>query len=70
MIFRLILESDNRKSKNCINVYEDDLEEIFNSRTFCLFEDIEEIKKKGFAKGGSLDNAIVVKEDKILNDVD
>tara|TARA_A100001234_G_scaffold210226_1_gene209764 strand:- start:1546 stop:2466 length:921 start_codon:yes stop_codon:yes gene_type:complete len=54
--------------KNCINVYEDDLEEIFNSRTFCLFEDIEEIKKKGFAKGGSLDNAIVVKEDKILND--
>ena len=54
--------------KNKINVYEDDLLEIYNSRTFCLFEDIELIKKNGLAKGGSLDNAIVVKDDKILND--
>ena len=54
--------------KNKINVYEDDLEEIFNSRTFCLFEDIETIKKNGLAKGGSLDNAVVVKDDKVLND--
>ena len=53
--------------KNQVSVYEDNLDDIFNSRTFCLFEDIEEIKKKGFAKGGSLDNAIVVKDDKILN---
>ena len=54
--------------RNKINVYEDDLEEVFNSRTFCLFEDIEMIKKNGLAKGGSLDNAIVVKGSKILND--
>ena len=53
--------------KNKINIYEDDLNDIFNSRTFCLFEDIENIKKKGFAKGGSLDNAVVVKDDKVLN---
>ena len=53
--------------KNKINVYEDDLVEIYNSRTFCLFEDIELIKKHGLAKGGSLDNAIVVKENEILN---
>ncbi len=53
---------------NKVNVYEDDLEQIFNSRTFCLFEDIETIKKKGLAKGGSLDNAIVVKDNEILND--
>jgi UDP-3-O-[3-hydroxymyristoyl] N-acetylglucosamine deacetylase len=52
---------------NKINVYEDDLTEIFNSRTFCLFEDIEAIKKIGLAKGGSLDNAIVVKNNKIMN---
>jgi len=52
--------------KNKINVYEDDLVEIYNSRTFCLFEDIELIKKNGLAKGGSLDNAIVVKENEIL----
>ena len=36
--------------RNKINVYEDDLTEIFNSRTFCLYEDIEAIKKKGLAK--------------------
>ena len=53
--------------KNKINVYEDDLVEIYNSRTFCLFEDIELIKKNGLAKGVSLDNAIVVKENEILN---
>ena len=56
-----------RNQKNKINIYEDDLNDIFNSRTFCLFEDIENIKKKGFAKGGSLDNAVVVKDDKVLN---
>ena len=53
--------------KNQINVYEDDLSDIFKSRTFCLYEDVEEIKKNGFAKGGSLENAIVVKDNEILN---
>ena len=53
--------------RNKIKVYEDDLADIYNSRTFCLFEDIEQIKKIGLAKGGSLENAIVVKDNKILN---
>ena len=53
--------------KNKVKVYEDDLTDVFNSRTYCLFEDIEFIKKKGLAKGGSLDNAIVIKGNKILN---
>jgi len=53
--------------RNKVNVYENDLSEIFNSRTFCLYEDIEAIKKIGLAKGGSLENAIVVKDDKVLN---
>ena len=53
--------------ENKVNVYEDDLVDIFNSRTFCLFDDVEKIKEKGLAKGGSLDNAIVVKGDEILN---
>ena len=53
--------------KNKVNVYEDDLNDIFNSRTFCLYEDIEKIKKNGLAKGGSLDNAVVVKGTEILN---
>ena len=53
--------------KNKVKVYEDDLTEVYNSRTYCLFEDIEMIKKKGLAKGGSLDNAVVVKNNEILN---
>ena len=53
--------------RNKVKVYEDDLTSIFNSRTFCLFEDIEIIKKNGLAKGGSLENAIVVKDNEILN---
>ena len=50
-----------------MKVYEDDLSDIYNSRTYCLFEDIEIIKKNGLAKGGSLENAIVVKGEEILN---
>ena len=53
--------------KNKVKVYEDDLTDIYNSRTFCLFEDIEKIKKMGLAKGGSLENAVVVKQKEILN---
>jgi len=52
---------------NIVKVYEDDLTDVYNSRTYCLFEDIEFIKKNGLAKGGSLKNAIVVKDNEILN---
>ena len=52
---------------NKVKVYEDDLTDVYNSRTFCLYEDIEFIKKNGLAKGGSLDNAIVVKDNEVLN---
>jgi UDP-3-O-[3-hydroxymyristoyl] N-acetylglucosamine deacetylase len=54
--------------RNKVKVYEDDLSDVYNSRTFCLYEDIEFIKKNGLAKGGSLENAIVVKDNKILNE--
>tara|TARA_B100002052_G_scaffold48417_1_gene41469 strand:- start:1266 stop:2186 length:921 start_codon:yes stop_codon:yes gene_type:complete len=57
-----------KKQRNIINVYETDLKDIFNSRTFCLYEDVEKLKKMNLARGGSLENAIVVKNDKILND--
>ena len=53
--------------KNYINIYMDDLSDMYNSRTFCLFEDIEKLKNLNLAKGGSLDNAIVVKQNEILN---
>ena len=55
----------NQKNKK--NIYIDDLGDMYNSRTFCLFEDVEKLKKIGLAKGGSLDNAIVLKGNEILN---
>ena len=55
------------KQQNTINFQKDELENVSNSRTFCLYEDIEKIKKLGLAKGGSLENAIVVSENKVLN---
>lgn len=56
------------KQKNVINFQKDDLIDVSNSRTFCLYEDIEKIKKIGLAKGGSLDNAVVVDNEKVLNE--
>jgi len=53
--------------RNKIKVFDDDLTDVYNSRTFCLYEDIELIRKNGLAKGGSLKNAIVVKDHEILN---
>ena len=53
--------------KNKINVYENKLSDIYNSRTFCLYEDIENLRKMGLAKGGSLNNAVVVKDNEVLN---
>ena len=53
--------------RNKINIFNDDLSEIYSSRTFCLYEDVEKLRKAGFAQGGSLENAIVVDEKKVLN---
>ncbi len=55
------------KQKNVIDFQKDNLKDVYSSRTFCLFEDIEKIKKIGLAKGGSLNNAIVVNKDKVMN---
>ena len=53
--------------RNKYKIYEDDLSDVYNSRTYCLFEDIEKIKRNGLAKGGSLENAVVVNDEEILN---
>jgi UDP-3-O-[3-hydroxymyristoyl] N-acetylglucosamine deacetylase len=40
---------------------------IINSRTFVLQEEIEAIRKVGLARGGSLENAVVIGSDEIMN---
>jgi UDP-3-O-[3-hydroxymyristoyl] N-acetylglucosamine deacetylase len=54
--------------RNLVNVFESDLTDIYNSRTFCLFEDVEKLREMGLAKGGNLNNAVVVKNNEILNE--
>ena len=65
IIYRNPLIRTRRKE---FKLSQDKLNEIYNSRTFCLYEDIDHIKSKGLARGGSLDNAIVVKDNEILNE--
>jgi UDP-3-O-[3-hydroxymyristoyl] N-acetylglucosamine deacetylase len=56
-----------RTRRKEIRLSSTNLTAIYNSRTFCLYEDIDQIKSQGLAKGGSLENAIVVAENKILD---
>ncbi len=65
IIYKNQLISRQRKS---ISLSNGGLDPVYNSRTFCLFEDVEKIKRLGLARGGSLENAIVVGADKILNE--
>ena len=54
--------------RNLIKVFESDLTDVYNSRTFCLYEDVEKLKAMGLAKGGNLENAVVVKNNEVLNE--
>ena len=42
-------------------------EEVLKARTFCFFDDVEKMREIGLAKGGSLKNAVVIKNKTILN---
>jgi len=66
--FQLVYDNEViGNQRNQINFSEKNLTNVYSSRTFCLYEDIEKIKKIGLAKGGSLNNAVVVKNKEILN---
>ncbi len=57
-----------KTQRNKINILEDNLTDIFNSRTYCLYEDIKKLEALGLGKGGSLENAVIIKGNSILND--
>lgn len=44
------------------------INEISRARTFGMMRDVDMLKRKGLVKGGSLDNAIVLDDYKVLND--
>ena len=43
-------------------------EEISDARTFCMYQDVTKLRAAGYALGGSLENAIVVDDGKVLNE--
>ncbi len=47
--------------------FEDIYKNVKDAKTFCYFEDIEMMKRNGLAQGGSLENAIVIKNGMFLN---
>ncbi len=46
----------------------DFVREISSARTFGFLKDVETLKENGFARGGSLDNAVVIDDFRILNE--
>ncbi|MFQ5454567.1 MAG: UDP-3-O-acyl-N-acetylglucosamine deacetylase [Nitrospirota bacterium] len=57
-------------SKQSISYYPSQkgfIKEIAKARTFAFLKDIDEIRSRGMARGGSLDNAIVIGNNEILN---
>lgn len=46
----------------------DFVDDVLSARTFCMRKDIEAMWAAGLARGGSLDNAVVVDGDEILNE--
>jgi UDP-3-O-[3-hydroxymyristoyl] N-acetylglucosamine deacetylase len=47
--------------------YNNFVKEISSARTFCFLEDVEILRANGYAQGGSLENAVVIGKDGILN---
>jgi len=61
----------NLVGNNCSVSFEDGemfAKQIAPARTFCLLEEVNALKKNGLIKGGSLENAVVIDRDKVLND--
>lgn len=55
------------KQQLIFELSEENFSNIASARTFCLREDVEFMQSRGLALGGSLDNAIVVDGNKVLN---
>jgi len=60
------------KIKNQVRLFEFSCENFINelsrARTFCLLKDVDMLKRRGLIKGGSLDNAVVLDDFKVVNE--
>jgi len=51
----------------CLNLTPETFVQVAAARTFGFLRDVDELKKRGLALGGSLDNAVVLDENAVLN---
>ena len=69
MFFEIEFDSDviGRQSIDVVMDEETYRREIMSARTFGFVEDVEKLRAIGLARGGSLENAVVIDGDRILN---
>ncbi len=69
VIFTLSYQNPLIKTQtSSVNFRDKNLKDIYLARTFCLYEDVEKVKSLGLGKGGTLENAVVVKGNEVMND--
>src|SRR5690606_42040054 len=44
------------------------LEEVSSARTFAMYEDVDKLSAAAMIRGGTLSNAVVIRDDKTLNE--
>ncbi len=60
-----VISSQSYLLKSSIETFEN---EISNARTFGFIDDVDKLKKLGLAKGGSLDNVVMLDNYRVLNE--
>ncbi|WP_299229923.1 UDP-3-O-acyl-N-acetylglucosamine deacetylase [Sulfurihydrogenibium sp.] len=56
------------KSFTYIPYEKESYEGVYTARTYCFLEEVEYLKKNGLAKGGSLENAVVLHNNQVINE--
>jgi len=56
------------KSFTYIPYEKEPYEGVYTARTYCFLEEVEYLKKNGLAKGGSLENAVVLHNNQVINE--
>jgi len=70
MSFQIAFDNPVIRQQDMMLAFEPDTfrTELSGARSFCLFDEVERMRAAGLARGGSLDNAVVVGADGVLNE--
>jgi UDP-3-O-[3-hydroxymyristoyl] N-acetylglucosamine deacetylase len=69
MSFEIDFDNPMIRRQDMMMVFEPDTfrTELSAARSFCLLDEVERMRAAGLARGGSLENAVVVSGDRVLN---